>query len=170
MESPFVQDNYLRLNSLIEKAVPPVVTKVFKKYFQDPFQQSKILQHYAVELEAMKTAHIISAFQFKMIFPFVGMCILSWYIYICIYISNIKFMCMRLKNWDKSEVHPPFHSYGTNTHTFYTLRLCKLILCLSCRIITLLYRRLYFELNFRNHPLITPLDIFCKQKMNLIYN
>jgi hypothetical protein len=77
MESPFVQDNYLRLNSLIEKAVPPVVTKVFKEYFQDPFQQSKILQHYAEELEAMKTAHIISAFQFNMIFPSVGMCILS---------------------------------------------------------------------------------------------
>jgi hypothetical protein len=80
METPFVQDvNYLRLNSLIQRAVPPVVRIVFDKYFHSHHygQLSKILYQYTRELEAMKNQHIISPHQWQCLFPSVGMCILS---------------------------------------------------------------------------------------------
>jgi len=80
METPFVQDvNYLRLNSLIQTAVTPVVRIVFDKYFHSHHfgQLSRILYQYGRELEAMKNQHIISPHQWQCLFPSVGMSILS---------------------------------------------------------------------------------------------
>ena len=39
----------------------------------------------------------------------------------------MKFMCMRLKNWDKGEVIEPFPSFAPNTHKLYILRQCIII-------------------------------------------
>jgi hypothetical protein len=81
------------------------------------------------------------------------------YLYICtnctfvnIYIFpetfvNIKFICMRLKkNLDKGEVHRAFPKFFVDsTYTLYSKTLYYL--CLSCRTIILIHRRLYFEFN-----------------------
>ena len=80
METPFVQDlNYLRLKSLIQTAVTPVVRIVFDKYFHShhPGQLSRILFQYPGEMETMKNEHIILPQQWQYLFPAFGMCILS---------------------------------------------------------------------------------------------
>ena len=126
METPFVQDlNYLRLNDLIQTNAKPVVRIVFDEYFlsHQHGQLSKILCQYMKDLEAMKLHWIITPPQWRCLFPFVGMCIL-YFVMIYIYIKYKVYVYEAKKTGIKVRFTQPFHSYGTNTHTFYTLRPC----------------------------------------------
>jgi len=55
-------------------------------------------------------------------------------------------MCMRLKNWDKGEVHIAFSQSCDEAYKLDILGHCIKIVLILQKKITLIHRRLYFEL------------------------
>ena len=71
-----------------------------------------------------------------------------------------------------NEVHPAFPPDLFRIHTNFIFEDTALILCLSCRKITLFPCRYILNkmIKLYNYPFSAPFDIFCQQEVNWIYN